>query len=44
MVTDEHEWKANDAGIIVDMMFENSAVEDRPWIRTNLEDWGFREG
>lgn len=30
MVTDEHEWKANDAGMIVDVMFENSAVEDRP--------------
>ena len=30
MVTDEHEWRANDAGMIVDVMFENSVVEDRP--------------
>ena len=44
MVTDKHERKANDAGMVLDAVFENSTVQDRPWIRTILEDWGFREG
>ena len=30
MVTDEHEWKANDAGMVLDAVFESSTVEDRP--------------
>ena len=30
MVTDEHEWKANDAGMVVDAVFESSKVEDCP--------------
>ena len=38
------EWKASDAGMVLDAVFENSTVQDRPWIRTILEDWGFREG
>ena len=30
MVTDEHEWKANDAGMVVDVVFESSKVEVWP--------------
>ena len=30
MVTDEHEWKANDAGMVVDAVFDSSKVEDCP--------------
>ena len=30
MVTDEHEWKRNEAGIVVDVVFESSKVEDYP--------------
>ena len=38
MVTDEHEWKTNEARIDVDVVFGSSKVEDCPQIKTISED------